>query len=82
VWLYEGITSRGEDKDYILRKNEEYRKKKYHKVTDEIEANWDLMGSVQMCFWAQEIISLLSEAEELPQFKPSSSFRRQLTYTN
>jgi hypothetical protein len=76
VWLHEGVTSRGEDKDYILRKNEEYRKTKYHRVTDEIEEDWDLRGTVQICLWAQEIISLLSEAEELPQFKPSSSFSR------
>lgn len=75
VWLHEGITSRGEDKDYILRKNERYRKEKYHQVTDEIEDDWDLSGTVQIARLAQEIIALLSEAEELPRFKESSSFK-------
>lgn len=76
IWLHEGITSKGENKGYILEKNEEYRKHKYHKVADEIEEDWDLNGTVQIIRWAQEIISLLSETEELPQFKSSSSFRR------
>ena len=76
IWLHEGITSKGENKGYILEKNEEYRKHKYHKVADEIEEDWDLNGTVQIIRWAQEIISLLSETEELPQFKSSSSVRR------
>ena len=76
VWLHEGIISRSEDKDYILRKNEEYRQERYHQVTDEIGEDWDLRGTVQIAWWAQEIISLLAEAEELPRFKASTSFRR------
>jgi Zn-dependent M28 family amino/carboxypeptidase len=76
VWLHEGITSRGEDKDHILKKRDEYQKHKYHQVSDEIEPDWDLKGAVQIALWAQEIISLLSEAEELPRFKETSSFKR------
>lgn len=76
VWLHEGVTSKGEDKDYILKKRDEYQKYKYHQVSDEIEKDWDLKGAVQMARWAQEIISLLSEAKELPRFKETSSFRR------
>lgn len=76
IWLHEGITSKREDKDYILKKNEEYRRFKYHKVSDEIEDDWDLRGTLQITLWAQEIIRLLSEAEHLPQFKQTSSFRR------
>jgi Zn-dependent M28 family amino/carboxypeptidase len=76
AWLHEGITSKGEDKDYILKKRDEYQKYKYHQVSDEIEKDWDLRGAVQIARWAQEIISLLSEAKELPRFKKTSSFRR------
>jgi len=76
VWLHEGITSKGEDKDYILKKRDEYQKYKYHQVSDEIEKDWDLKGAVQIARWAREIISLLSEAKELPRFKETSSFRR------
>lgn len=76
VWLHEGITSRGKEKDYIRKKHEEYRSSKYHKVTDEVEADWDLRGTIQVARWAQEIIRLLGEADELPRFHEMSSFRR------
>jgi hypothetical protein len=77
VWLHEGITSRGAvEKDYILRKNREYRIRHYHKVSDEIEEDWDLAGAVQITDWARAIVAILQEMETLPQFKPTSSFRR------
>jgi len=76
VWLHEGITSRGNDKDLIQRKDREYKMSRYHKVADEIEEDWDLRGTVQIAEWAQEIIALLAGEEGLPQFKPASSFSR------
>jgi len=76
VWLHEGITSEGKDKDYIQKKSQEYREFKYHKVADEFEEDWDLSGTVQITEWAREIISLLSDREEMPRFKDTSSFKR------
>ena len=76
VWLHEGITSRGKDQDFILSKTREYRQSKYHKVADEMEDDWDLKGTVQITKWAQEIIKILQNMEDLPQFKPTSSFKR------
>jgi len=76
VWLHEGITSKGRNKNYILNKLMQYQKEKYHQVSDEIEKDWDLRGTVQIARWAQEIISLLAEAKALPDFKDSSSFKR------
>ena len=77
VWLSQGIVSKGPDKGYIQRKFEDYRKTKYHKVTDEIQPDWDLRGTLQIVRWAQEVIALLQEREALPQFLPTSSFQRQ-----
>jgi len=77
VWLSQGIVSRGPDKDLIQRKFDDYRKTKYHKVTDEIQPDWDLRGTLQIISWAEEIIALLQEREALPQFLPTSSFKRQ-----
>jgi Zn-dependent M28 family amino/carboxypeptidase len=77
VWLSQGIVSKGPDKGLILRKFEDYRKTKYHKVTDEIQPDWDLRGTLQIIRWAEEIISILQEREALPQFLPTSSFKRQ-----
>ena len=76
VWLHEGLVSRGADKDLIKRKTEDYKKNRYHKVADHFEPDWDLRGTVQICRWAQEIIRLLGEQKSLPQFRPTSSFKR------
>jgi hypothetical protein len=76
VWLHEGITSTGKDKDQIKKMHRQYRTSRYHKVADELEPDWDLSGTVQIAVWAGEIISLLSETEVLPGFKEHSSFRR------
>jgi Zn-dependent M28 family amino/carboxypeptidase len=76
VWLSQGIVSRGPDKGLIQRKFEDYRATKYHKVTDEIQPDWDLRGALQIIDWARGIVSILQEREALPQFAPESSFKR------
>jgi Zn-dependent M28 family amino/carboxypeptidase len=76
VWLHEGITSRGANPDWIKIKTDDFKKNRYHKVTDEMEPDWDLRGTVQIARWAQELVGLLSRAKTLPQFKPTSSFHR------
>ncbi len=76
VWLSQGITSRGPDKGLIMKKLQDYRATKYHKVTDEIQPDWDLRGALQIVDWARAIVSLLQEREALPQFAPTSAFRR------
>ena len=77
VWLHQGIVSKGPDKGFVQRKFEDYKRTKYHKVADEIQPDWDLRGTVQIIGWAQEIIFLLQEREALPEFLPTSSFKRQ-----
>jgi Zn-dependent M28 family amino/carboxypeptidase len=76
VWLHQGIVSRGPDRGLVQRKFEDYKLTKYHKVSDEIQPDWDLRGTLQIVDWAREIIAILQEREELPQFVPTSSFRR------
>ncbi len=76
VWLCQGIESLGEDKDRVQRKFIEYRKSKYHKVTDEMEPDWDYAGTLQILDWTREIVRLLEAEKALPDWKPESSFRR------
>ena len=45
-------------------------------MTDEIQPDWDLRGTLQIIGWAVEIVALLQEREDLPQFVPTSSFKR------
>jgi Zn-dependent M28 family amino/carboxypeptidase len=76
VWLSQGVVAKGPDKGLVQRKFEDYRKTKYHKVTDKIQPDWDLRGTLQIVRWAEEIIALLQEREALPQFLPTSAFQR------
>ena len=77
VWLSQGVVAKGPDKDLVQRKFEDYRRTKYHKVTDEIQPDWDLRGAVQIVDWARGIIDILQERKDLPQFVPTSSFKRE-----
>jgi Zn-dependent M28 family amino/carboxypeptidase len=76
VWLHQGIVSRGPDKGLVQRMFEDYQRTKYHQVGDEIQPDWDLRGTLQIIDWAREIIAVLGEREALPEFLPTSSFRR------
>jgi len=76
VWLHQGIVSKTGDKDHALKKFEEYRAFKYHKVTDEISEDWDLAGTLQIIRWAQEIVRELGERPEPPRFRPGSPFAK------
>ena len=76
VWLSQGVVAKGPDKELVQRRFEDYKKTTYHKVTDEFQPDWDLRGTLQIIDWAREIIAILQEREELPQFVPTSSFRR------
>lgn len=76
VWLHEGNRSRGADKDLIRRRRLEYKRRHYHRVSDEVQPHWDLRGAAQIGRWTAEIVRSLDRTEQLPRFKPTSSFRR------
>jgi len=77
VWLSQGVVAKGPDKGLVERKFEDYRATKYHKVTDEIQPDWDLRGTLQIIDWACAVAGLLQDREALPQFAPTSAFKRQ-----
>ena len=76
VWLHEGNRSRGDDRDLVRRRRLEYKRRHYHRVSDELQPDWDLRGAAQIGRWAAEIVRLLDRSRELPRFKATSSFRR------
>jgi len=76
VWLSQGVVSAGPDKGLVQRKYEDYRATKYHKVTDEMQPDWDLRGTLQIIRWGEEIIRVLSERDTPPRWLPTSSFQR------
>ncbi len=78
VWLSQGVVSKGPDKGLVQRKFDEYRATRYHKVSDEVQPDWDLRGALEIVDWACAIVSILQDREALPQFAPTSAFKRGL----
>jgi Zn-dependent M28 family amino/carboxypeptidase len=76
VWLSQGVVAKGPDKGLVERKFQDFRATKYHKVTDEIQPDWDLRGTLEIVDWARAIVGLLQDGETLPQFAPTSPFKR------
>ena len=63
-------------RDLVRRRRLEYKRRHYHRVSDELQPDWDLRGAAQIGRWAAEIVRLLDRSRELPRFKATSSFRR------
>jgi Zn-dependent M28 family amino/carboxypeptidase len=76
VWLHQGIVSKAGDKGHALKKFEEYRAFRYHKVTDEMGDDWDLAGTLQIVRWVQEIVRRLGDRPDPPLFRPESPFAK------
>ena len=71
VWLHEGHTGADNKRDARARRVW-YYKNRNHKVSDEMEPDWDLDGTLQMIEWGLEIIRQLSTAPNRPKIYPGS----------
>src|SRR5262245_12862375 len=61
--------------DYAQKKQDEYTQKNYHKVTDEVKADWDLSGAAEDASLMVELGHRITEGEAYPRWKPDSEFR-------
>jgi Zn-dependent M28 family amino/carboxypeptidase len=71
-----GSLYRGQPPEYGDRKWGEYGEKRYHQVTDEVEADWDLTGTVEDAEWLWWIGWDIAQAETYPVWKSGSGFFR------
>ena len=71
VWLHEGTIGVDGQRDAGARR-EWYLQNRYHQVTDEVEDDWDLEGTVQMVEWSVAIIHELAKRPTRPQMTPGS----------
>jgi len=53
-----------------------YSEHDYHQVSDEVKADWDLSGAAEDASWLMIAGKLVADAEEKPQWKAGSEFRR------
>jgi Zn-dependent M28 family amino/carboxypeptidase len=70
-----GMHYLGRPDDFGLRKREEYTRNDYHKVTDEVKADWDLSGAVDDLKLLWEVGYRVAQGEKFPEWKPGSEFR-------
>ena len=74
VWLHEGVVSAGRPGVDVAALRQEYEKSHYNQVSDNVQEDWDLDGTVQMVEWAVEIVRVLGERDGLPGFHADSPF--------
>ena len=70
-----GIEYLDKPDDYGLVKREEYTTNDYHKVSDEIKADWDLSGAVEDLNFMYELGTTLADSDAWPRWSATSEFR-------
>jgi Zn-dependent M28 family amino/carboxypeptidase len=70
-----GIDYVGKDASYSQQKRDEYTSKDYHKVSDEIKPDWDLVGAVDDGQLLTTIGYRIAQAEKFPEWKSGSEFK-------
>ena len=76
LYLRSGIEYIGQPADYGLRKSAEYRNNDYHKVSDEIKADWNLAGAVKDLQLLAQVIYQVSQKSQWPRWRPGNEFLR------
>jgi Zn-dependent M28 family amino/carboxypeptidase len=74
-FLHPGAEYRDRPPDYGQRMRDRYTADDYHKVTDEVKADWDLSGAVED---AQLLFGLglaVAQGSAYPEWKPGAEFR-------
>ena len=70
-----GVDYIGKPAGYGLKKRDEYTANDYHKVTDEIKADWDLAGAAEDTRFLFLVGYRVAQADRFPGWKPGSEFK-------
>lgn len=70
-----GIDYVGKPAEYGIQKRDEYTQKDYHKVSDEVKADWDLTGAVEDLKLLLEVGARVADGDKYPEWKPGTEFR-------
>jgi len=71
VWLHEGWVGADGKRD-ARKKRKWYLENRYHRVSDQVEEDWDLEGTLQMIEWTVAIVRALAQRTERPNMSPGS----------
>lgn len=70
-----GVSYVGKDENYSKQKRDEYTSKDYHKVSDEVKADWDLTGAVDDAQLLTTIGYRVAQADKFPEWKEGNEFK-------
>ncbi|MEO6809321.1 MAG: M28 family metallopeptidase [Isosphaeraceae bacterium] len=65
----------GKPADYGRQKRDEYTRRDYHKVSDEVKPDWDLSGAVEDAELLLEVGDRVAGAATYPEWKPGAEFK-------
>jgi len=65
----------GKPQDYGEKKEEEYFKNDYHRVSDEVKPDWDLSGAAEDAQWLFLTGYQIVQSKQYPQWKEGAEFK-------
>jgi Zn-dependent M28 family amino/carboxypeptidase len=65
----------GKPANFGQQKKDDYTAHRYHQVSDEVDANWDLSGAVQDIDLLFEVGYQVANADKFPEWKPGTEFK-------
>jgi Zn-dependent M28 family amino/carboxypeptidase len=74
-FLHPGAEYRDRPADYGQRMRDRYTADDYHKVTDEVKADWDLSGAVEDAQLLFGVGLAVAQGSTYPEWKPGTEFR-------
>ena len=74
-FLHPGADYRDQPADYGQRKRDDYTTHHYHKVSDDVKADWDLRGAVEDVDLLTAVGRAVADANVWPAWKPGTEFK-------
>ena len=65
----------GKPPEYSKQKREEYEKKDYHSVSDEVKPDWDLSGAIEDGQLLVSVGYAVAQGDKYPEWKPGTEFK-------
>jgi Zn-dependent M28 family amino/carboxypeptidase len=75
LYFWSGTDYIGKPKDFGSQKVRDYISRHYHKVSDEVQADWDLSGAMDDAALLFQVGWTAAQDEKRPEWKPESEFR-------
>jgi Zn-dependent M28 family amino/carboxypeptidase len=74
-FLHPGAEYRDRPADYGQRMRDRYTSEDYHKVSDDVKADWDLSGAVEDAQLLFGVGLAVAQGDSFPEWKPGTEFR-------